>query len=373
MLNEIITALFYTIIATSVLFGLINLFRANLYDWRLSRLRQDQAKHPHTRDRRRRPLVSIVVYAHNDAETITDCLTAIAKGYRKTEIVVVDNASSDETAKHVREFIANHPRLAYRLVAKRKASGRPEAIAAAKRWHKGELVMVMDASCIPHRHAVRNSLLQANEPRVDFVLPNVRIDHSYQLLGLSSKFRAIATIWAKKTGGFIIPGLDNYNYAALYSRELFVKLSKPSNRSALDDINQLWSLAQGGIYDSQSLVTVHRPRNSFQLQLPGWRRNGQAVNAARGLLSLAEPLVACFMIYVALRFDNQSYLLLGWLSFTALLWLAIWSDESRGFTAKLGTSLLAILSYSLYIPQALLGLIRQLPWPSYRGAGYNGS
>src|SRR4029453_18840067 len=56
-------------------------------------------------DEARWPTVSVVVCAYNAADTIDDCLTALAAvKYTRFEIIVVDDGSTDDTASRVRRY-----------------------------------------------------------------------------------------------------------------------------------------------------------------------------------------------------------------------------------------------------------------------------
>lgn len=69
---------------------------------------------------RRFPSVSVVICCHNSAVRLPETLRHLAEqqtcGELTWEILVVDNASSDETIKVVKEFSAQHPRLALRVI-----------------------------------------------------------------------------------------------------------------------------------------------------------------------------------------------------------------------------------------------------------------
>ena len=71
-----------------------------------------------------KPFVSVMVYAVNSQKTIEQCLGSIkASGYKKLEIVIVDNASSDETKKFAQLFIANNKKVSIKRPPNRASSG----------------------------------------------------------------------------------------------------------------------------------------------------------------------------------------------------------------------------------------------------------
>ena len=52
----------------------------------------------------RKPAVSVVIPAHNSAETIRETLESVRiQTYRDFEVIVVDDGSSDDTARILRD------------------------------------------------------------------------------------------------------------------------------------------------------------------------------------------------------------------------------------------------------------------------------
>lgn len=358
MFGQALIYTFYTLVASSVALGLLNWLRANLADLRLDRLRRAIARHPAARHRRRRPLLSVLVFAHNDAALINDCLQSlVSSSYRKLEIIIVDNASTDTTRQLARDFIKAHPNQRLRLVAKRRSSRRAAALASASRHAHGERIAVLDASSLVKPGALRGSLALLAEPNVEAVLANARVVANYRLLGIAGRFRALATIWNKKAGSYITPGLDDYNYAAIYQRELFDRLIRLSTRQALDSVNCLRQMSAAAVYDRQFITEAYGNSPKYTVRPQGRFWN----NLLLGWLGVVEPLIIGFMVYVALRFDQPGYLLVAWASFSGLLLMAIWSDDSRGFWSKIGQTSLVPIMYSLYLAErtrAILTIIK---------------
>lgn len=358
MFDQAVTVLFYAILTFSLLFGFINLVRSNIYDLRQSKRLRDIQLHPYARRRRRRPLVSVVIFADNSSSAVTECLQSIARGsYRKFELIVVDNSSSDDTAQLVRDFMKQHAGLNLRLVAKRKRSPRSAAIMQAADYARGEIIFIVDAEThAADKNTIKNSVLRLLEQNTQAVILNTRVNHNYSLLGLADMLGAILAARAKKAGSFIVPGLDSSNLAAAYKKPFFDYMMQSSSLSCLDSINALRRFAKFDlVYESSSVVeTGVSSRPAKKLHMSSGNRLGNLINLSRAACAIAEPFVAGFMIYVALEFNNPGYVLLAWLSFTALLVLAVWSDETRGFAAKLRLSLLAFVAYSIFLIKTLL-------------------
>ena len=81
------------------------------------------------------PLMSIAIVTHNSERYIGSCLDSILQNdsYPNTEIIVVDNASTDRTPDVLRSFASNHPRLHYDLLPENRgfAAGNNLAVESA--------------------------------------------------------------------------------------------------------------------------------------------------------------------------------------------------------------------------------------------------
>jgi len=98
----------------------------------------------------RKAFISVVVPARNEAENIILLLQALSlQSYPQEnfEIIVVDDFSTDETAKHVRQCALSNLRLIQPKVSP-LTSSKKLAIEAAVHCAKGELIVATDADCI---------------------------------------------------------------------------------------------------------------------------------------------------------------------------------------------------------------------------------
>ncbi|MFG2060971.1 glycosyltransferase family 2 protein [Micromonospora sp. NPDC048871] len=98
------------------------------------------------------PTVSVVVPTHNSSKTLTACLAAIHRQrHPVTEVIVVDDASTDDTREIARRFPC---RL---LVTDRNvgpAAARNRGIQASS----GDLIFFLDSDCAPEPDALGNAL-----------------------------------------------------------------------------------------------------------------------------------------------------------------------------------------------------------------------
>ncbi len=100
---------------------------------------------------------SAIIVTYNSAASIAPCLEALAR--EDCEIVVVDNASHDQTVQRVEEFVAWHP---VRLMANSENVGFAAAVNQAARAVSGDVLLVLNPDAIAEAGAVK-ALLQCLE------------------------------------------------------------------------------------------------------------------------------------------------------------------------------------------------------------------
>ncbi len=86
---------------------------------------------------------SAIVVTYNSAETIGACLEALAQD--DCEIVVVDNASQDETVQRIEEFVAWHE---LRLLANDHNLGFAAAVNQGARIATGDVLLLLNPDAI---------------------------------------------------------------------------------------------------------------------------------------------------------------------------------------------------------------------------------
>ncbi len=100
---------------------------------------------------------SAMIVTHNSAASIEGCLESLAR--EDCEIIVVDNASRDETVQRVEEFVAWH---AVHLIANSENLGFAAAVNQAAKEASGDVLLVLNPDTIAEPGAVK-VLLQCLE------------------------------------------------------------------------------------------------------------------------------------------------------------------------------------------------------------------
>ncbi|HSD55988.1 MAG TPA: glycosyltransferase [Candidatus Saccharimonadales bacterium] len=264
--------LFYLI----TIVGLINMAHiglyitgANIYDvWQL---RRRASKKPR---RGLRPVVTIIVPAHNEALVIERCLESIRKNtYRKVEVIVHDDRSTDSTAKIVRAYKKQYPKLNLRLVSRRKQVGKAGGMNYCIKHHaSGELIMSLDADCMLRRDAVKRAVDYFEDKRIVGVAANVRLLEKRTALGVLQRFEHLIGYRSKKfytvtNCEFIVGGV-----ASTYRRSVLQKVGYYDTDTTTEDIGVSMKIVSLGnqehrIVYASDVVATTEGAHSFQALL----------------------------------------------------------------------------------------------------------
>ena len=93
--------------------------------------------------------LSIVIPAYNESETIVEVLEKIRlvdlmEGMQK-EIIIVNDASSDDTAEVVKAYMAGHTDMGIRFLQHKKNQGKGAALHTGIKQAKGDYLIIQDA------------------------------------------------------------------------------------------------------------------------------------------------------------------------------------------------------------------------------------
>ena len=339
-----------------------------------------------------RPLVSILIPAHNEEKAIVRCLEFIRKStYRKFEIIVVDDKSTDDTRKLVRRYIEEHPRLSIKLMYKQKNVGKAMALNhVLKRGVNGSLVMTFDADTVIHRRSLNNAVKYFDDPKVVGVAANVRILDDLSVLGLLQKFEYIVGYRSKKFYSltnceFIVGGV-----ASTYRLSTLKKVRYYDNDTLTEDIGLSLKIVSGGnkdgriVYGSDvlamtegvsSMKALMRQRYRWKMgclqnllkyrklfansdksysRILTWYRIPMAFLGE--IMLLMEPLAIGFIVYITIKAGSPEFVIGAYLTITLYLLWNVWPDEHMSNSRKLKLSLFSPLMYFIFFIMNLVQL-----------------
>ena len=381
MFKDIAFYLFAMIaIINTIHFG-IYIAGANLYDIKQFFRKRKISK---TIRRKYRPLVTIIVPAHNEEVGIIKTLESIRKNsYRKLQILVVDDASSDATRSLVWRYIQLHPNRNIHLLRKQKNVGKGEAMNhALKTAATGELMMSLDADSIIDKNAISNAVRHFEDPRIVGIAANVQIMDNGTLLGLLQKFEHMIGYRSKKfytltNSEFIIGGV-----ASTYRMDIIKKAKFYDTDTQTEDIGLSLKIVSSGninqriIYAADVLAITEGVQSYKSLFIQRYRwKLGMLQNLVKHgslllnndekysrmltlyrlpmalfgeLVLLIEPILLVYIIYLSIAKAYPFALLGAYVTITLYVLWTVWPDEHMPNREKMRMSLYSPIMYFIF-------------------------
>lgn len=117
---------------------------------------------------RRPPLsCSVIIPCHNEADNIVECMRRVPTMGAWTEIIVVDDGSTDETRKRIMEVMREDSRV--RLLATDWNQGKANAVRAGFQAARGDVLMILDADMAVMPEELPKFLRPLQNGTADFV------------------------------------------------------------------------------------------------------------------------------------------------------------------------------------------------------------
>lgn len=119
-----------------------------------------------------RPLISIVIPAWNHGPELVQCLASLeVQTYTPFEVIVVDDASTDDTQTRLKSV---HPRYPLRVIRLEHNSGAPTARNRGADDAKGEYLLFLDADIELRPHALEVMERELVKSGVQFAYPSFK-------------------------------------------------------------------------------------------------------------------------------------------------------------------------------------------------------
>ena len=133
----------------------------------------------------RPPVVSVIMANHNGAAYLADAIASVRRqSLNELELIVSDDASTDDSATIVGEAIAGDPRI--RLVRSTRNSGPAAARNKALALARGDWIAVMDSDDLMHPDRLKRLVEAAERDGADIVA-----DDLVEFEGASSSARLL--------------------------------------------------------------------------------------------------------------------------------------------------------------------------------------
>ncbi len=390
--------MFKTLLAYLILcIGMINTIHfgfyivgANIYDMRTYMRKQKSQK----RKKALRPLVTVIIPAHNEEMGVIRSLESIRKNtYRKVQILVVDDCSTDATRKLVYRYIQEHPKLNIHLLRKQTNVGKGEALNhALRRRATGDLVMTLDADSLLHRRAINNAVKHFDDPKLVGMAANVQIADNGTMLSMLQKVEHMIGYRSKKfytltNSEYIVGGV-----ASTYRMEAIRKHKFYDTDTMTEDIGlslKLLSLdgnkEQRIIYAAdvlamtegvQTYKALFKQRYRWKMGMlqnllkhrnmigSSKKKYGKMLSVYRlpmALFSelnlLLEPLLLGYVFYLGIAYQAPQIFLGAYLTITLYILWTVWPDEHMSMRQKLRVSGYAPLMYFVFYIMNLIQFV----------------
>lgn len=152
------------------------------------------------------PKVSVLVPAWNEEDGVITALETLLKStYLNTEIIVIDNASTDHTAEHLHTFVQKYTRSIrthsphIQLVSiKETTQGKGHALNKGIETATGDLILSIDADCSVSPTMIEHFVHCFEDPTVMGAVGNVRVGNTSLLLGVVQYLEFLFSFYFKK-------------------------------------------------------------------------------------------------------------------------------------------------------------------------------
>ena len=147
------------------------------------------------------PLFTVVIPAHNEENTILRSLLSVAHSEypkRKLQLIVIDDGSSDTTVAIVQNFLKEHPYVSAQLVTQENVGKAHALNNAMQNFAKGDLIMCLDADSAIEPEALNNAAFYFNDPKVVALSSNVKIRKTRTLLNLIQMYEYLVCYQMKR-------------------------------------------------------------------------------------------------------------------------------------------------------------------------------
>ena len=272
------------------------------------------------------PLVTVLIPAHNEAEVIADTVRAACRiDYPHYEVVVVDDGSSDDTARRVEPFLdSGRVRLVRKLVNEGKALALNDALPLVN----GEIILTLDADAAPDPMILRRIVPHFGSARVAAVTGNPRVRNfdtflarlqAIEFSSIVSLLRRSQRIWGRIV---TVSGV-----VAAFRKSAVFDVGGFSPNMPTEDIELTWKLQKRFYdvrYEARAIVWMTVPtsfKGLFQ----------QRLRWARGLMQVFHKHADVMLHWKYRRmwpvFIESALSILWALCFVVLtlIWIASWS------------------------------------------------
>ena len=224
----------------------IYMFIGPIYD-----IRRAIRHHVRLSEKHYTPLVSVIVPAWNEGVGLVHTVKSILKStYRKVEIVVINDGSSDNSDHVMRSFVSAHQAtnpdisIVYRY---QENTGKGGALNHAISLAKGDIIVSIDADCLVDKQAIGEFVETFKDEEVMAAVGNVKIANKNHSIGLVQYLEFLFSFYFKRADAlmgaiYIIGGA-----AGAFRKEVFEQLGGYVTENITEDIELTVRMQDAGM------------------------------------------------------------------------------------------------------------------------------
>lgn len=214
-----------------------------------------------------RPKVSVIVPVWNEEQGITTTIESLLNSsYTRMEILVIDNASNDKTAKTIMDLVIQNICTQSDVPIRKRipvkylyegAQGKGNALNTGLAHATGEIIVPVDAGCYMPRETIQKFVNHFEDPTVMAAVGNVRIGKTNTLLGVIQYFEFLFSFYLKKAQSLIHTIHSTRGAADAFRRKIFSKVGRYSTTNITEDVELSVRMQTAGmriVYASDALV-----------------------------------------------------------------------------------------------------------------------
>lgn len=361
------------------------------------------------------PFVSIIIPVYNEGKLLRGTIKSLLSlDYANYELVIVNDGSTDDTAKIAEEFVGyqqGYQSLVKISLINKPNGGKSKALNAGIQYSEGDFVLCMDGDSKLSSNCLKMGMVHFIDPRVGAVAGNVKVENRKKMITDLQALEYIEGLnMPRSAQGFlkmvnIIPGP-----VGMFRKQALKDAGYYSSDTFAEDADlTLKILAKGWRvnYEPNSIAYTEAPVNLYQLLKQRYRWTRGILQAVRkhkkhiinptinfnntmilwsmfyeSLIWPAMNIFAnLFFIIVALIYDFSSLVFFWWLGImildmmAALYCVAAEKEEFRlvlySFVYRLIFILLIDITKMMATIEEFLGI--QMTWGKLERSGGGGS
>ena len=206
-------------------------------------LRREWGRSKNPPELSRRPLVSVLIPAHNEERDIADAVRSIfGQRYKNLEVIVINDASTDGTQDVLEKLMKEFSSL--KVLRMEKNLGKANGLNLAFAMSHGEIIVTLDADSMLSEDAIEWAVWHfINFPRVGAVTGNPRVRNRTSLLAKiqTAEYSSVIGL-IKRTQRLIGKVMTVSGVVAAWRRQAIVDVGLWNTTAITDDIEMTWRM-----------------------------------------------------------------------------------------------------------------------------------